>query len=106
MNGSLSVAGPATIVRWQDPPPAVRGEREWTPRRSRYERVAADLQAQPGRGAVVFEGPTNSASALAGAIRMGQARCWAPAGDFEAVCRVRRGVGTTYARYLGDPQAS
>lgn len=94
------------VLRWEDPP-ATRKSNGASGYSSRYEPVADELRERPGEWGVVHEGPVpasgkGSANALSTHIRMGALRPFAPAGDFDAVARVKDGVRTVYARYLGD----
>lgn len=94
------------IVRWEDPPPPARGKGGGGPGvfRSRYDSIAAELRANPGRWAVVdvVDTARERGGGLVTQITGGHLLCFKPAGDFEAVGRWRGAVLTTYARYLGD----
>lgn len=91
------------IIRWEDPPPARNGRGAGgRPLGSRWDEVAETLRDEPGRWAVIVEGTAAQASAATARIRLATARCFAPAGTFEA--RVRSdtgGVHTVYARHVG-----
>lgn len=89
----------AHVIRWEEPPPPRTGMNRSTSV-SHYSAVADELRANPGRSAVVREGPNGKG--LANHIKTGGVRCFTPAGDFDATFRVVNGVGTVYAVYLGD----
>ncbi len=90
---------PTKVLRWEDPPhpqgPAKGGGR------SRWEPVAAELVDESGRWAVVYEGFSTSAAAVATIIRFGKVRCFTPTGSFEAVTRKHKNMTTVYARHIG-----
>lgn len=91
----------ARVIRWENPPPAKNpGSGSGGPA-SRFTALADELRARPGEWGVVFETP-KPPNGLATHIRMGQMRCFTPAGDFDAVTRRVDGITITYARYLGD----
>lgn len=87
------------IIRWEAPPPSKRIKTPAAVKsHSKYDQIAADMRARPGEWAVVYEGAQNSGSGLATHIRMGQQRCFSPAGDFDALTRTIDGSTTVYAR--------
>lgn len=92
---------PARVIRWEEPTPG-RHRGNLGVGRSRYEAVAAELRANPGRWALIYEAEGDSRAALATHIRMGQVQCFSPCGDFDAVSRRIEGVERVYARYVGD----
>jgi hypothetical protein len=95
----------AVVIRWEDPKPSMQPVETKT-RWSRYQAVADELRAQPGRWAVIdiFLGPKRTA--LAAHIRRGAIVCFTPAGDFDAVSRQVYGSTVIYARYVGDESES
>jgi hypothetical protein len=97
---------PATVLRWEEPPPPKRrtGPRE-SGGHSRFASLAAELRANPGRWAVIYDGPKQHASGMATHIRMGHVICFSPCGDFDAVSRQHGDRGLVYARYVGDREA-
>lgn len=89
-----------SVIRWEEPPE--HGNKRAA--RLKYQDIADELRAHPGRWAVVTEGvPTGTAGPIAVRIRRGQA-AFAPAGSFEA--RTAGGVGSlnarVYARCVGE----
>lgn len=92
----------AKVIRWEEPPPTNRPPGASS---SRYEALAEELRAQPGRWAVVYDGPVKSFTGLGNHIRQGAVRCFAPAGDFDATSRSSAGRIRVYARYVGDQEA-
>jgi hypothetical protein len=98
------MAEPAAVIRWEEPPPGRPAGRETGNGNSRWNAVAAELRAHPGRWALIREG--ESGSGLATHIRQGHIACFTPAGDFDAVSRQARGVNRVYARYVGDPEST
>lgn len=88
------------LVRWEDPPPPMHPGHEWT--LGTYTALADELRSRPGRWAVIFEGPKSERSALATHVRHGVLTAFTPPGDFDAAARVRDGVRTVYARYVGE----
>lgn len=87
------------ILRWEDPPPEQTGRHKH--RRFDHPSIAAELRAQPGRWGLIFVG--SRASRLATSITNGVLAAYRPAGDFEAVSRIRPdGRDAVYVRYLGD----
>lgn len=89
----------AKVLRWEEPPPAKRGA---VTSSSRFDALAEELRAQPGRWAVIYDGTTKSFSGMAHHIRQGAIRCFAPAGDFDATYRASADGVRVYARYVGD----
>lgn len=94
----------AKVIRWEDPPPA-RTPGKTNPS-SRFSELAEELRRQPGMWALVLDGTRGATSGLASTIRGGKTSCFAPAGDFEAVCRAANGKRLVYARYLGDGEVA
>lgn len=85
-----------SLVRWQDPPESrKRGRRP----SAHWRAVAALLKDNPGRWAVIWEGPRQGA--LANRVSTGQS-AFAPAGAFEAMERPENGIHRVYARYVGE----
>jgi len=101
------MAEQAQIIRWEEPP-APRGNPRPPGRSgSRYDRIAVDLIAAPGRSGVVYEGASHhTANNLAFRIRRGEISSFAPGGDFDACVRIVDDVPTVYARYLGHQEES
>jgi hypothetical protein len=95
------VTDQAKVIRWEEPPPSRRRNESKAPW-SRFNAVADELRAKPGRWAVIAELPGRSRTALATHVRVGAIACFTPAGDFEAASRQTPGLTTVYARYLGD----
>jgi hypothetical protein len=95
----------SAVLRWEDPPKSEAAERWYTTRRSKLSPVADALRDQPGRWAVVFEGPHGRATGMATHIRLGQVRCFTPTGDFDATTRRVGATSVVYARYVGEDGA-
>lgn len=89
------------VLRWQDPP---ESQRPPTAGRSRsmYEEAAAELRENRGMWGVIYEGRANRASGMVAHILSGAIACFRPSGSFEATSRMRQGVRTVYARYVGE----
>lgn len=95
---------PVSVIRWEKPPPtSMHGERRTAPW-SRYNDLADELRAAPGRWAVIAEWDGSQRTELATHVRMGSIACFTPAGDFDAVSRQVLGKTVIYARYLGDTE--
>lgn len=93
------------LLRREDPPPSRQAHRR--SRRSKLDRVAAELRKHPGEWWVIYDGPySGAAGAMATRIARGQVGCFTPTGDFDATSRSRDGVVIVYARYVGDPEGS
>lgn len=91
------------VLRWETPPPSRRrGGYPQGQGKSRWQDVADELRAHPGDWALIAESPVTSNSGLATQIRMGQAVCFSPAGDFDAETRRMDGVRKVWAVYVGD----
>lgn len=95
----------AAVIRWEEPPPPKRrnGTRNG---HSRFAALAAELRANPGRWALIYDGPKQHSSGMATHIRMGSVMCFSPCGDYDAVSRQHGDHGLVYARYVGDQEAS
>ena len=94
------MAEPLTVLRWDTPPPAQHPQ---TPRTgSIFDDVAAELRDMPRTWGVIFEARSNRASGMASNINNGVYPCFRPHGSFQAVARMRDGVRTVYARYVGE----
>lgn len=88
------------VLRWEDPPPAIRYGNRPAPTSVDWYRVAAQLRAKPGEWAAVAEAVATNAPAM---IRSANYAAFRPAGAFDSVGRrTADGVYTIYARYLGD----
>jgi hypothetical protein len=99
------VTEPAAVLRWEEPPPAKHNGAGFGGPASRFAALADELRSRPGEWAVVCES-AKAAAGLATHIRMGQMRCFTPAGDFDAVTRRVDGLTLTYARYVGDGEVA
>lgn len=98
------MAEQVSVIRWEKPPPALRVGGRGKPG-SRYDGLAEELRANPGREAVIHETPNrNVANSVAGLIREARVRCFEPRGDFDACTRRVDGMVRVYAWYLGDPE--
>jgi hypothetical protein len=96
----------AAVIRWEDPPPAKAGPPstgDFT--RSRYDRVAEVLRANPGRWALIYDGSLKGRQGAAHQIRQGALRAFTPAGDFDATTRWQGDRLRIYARYLGGDES-
>lgn len=96
------MADQVSVIRWEKPPPAKRvgGRGEVG---SRYDHLADQLRANPGREALIRETPSrNTGNSVAGLIREARVRCFEPRGDFDACTRRVDGMVRVYAWYLGD----
>lgn len=90
----------AQIIAWEEPPPSRMGRRPRdTP--SEWEPIADQLRTNPGRWAVVYEGPRGGAGGLAWLIRRGALDGFDFPGDFEACIRGTAQATRTYVRYVG-----
>lgn len=90
-----------SIIRWEDPPDSRKGKAggRGFVRNPRWQAVADQLRANPGRWAVVAEGEN---AGISGHIRRGKYAAMQPAGSFEAQCVGGGGsFPTVYARYVG-----
>jgi hypothetical protein len=94
----------ARVIRWENPPPAGRGDQRGRRPTDQYDRIVAALQARPGRWAVITES-VKDRPGLANHIRSGAIAAFAPRGDFDAVQRRVNGVYRVYACYYGDGEA-
>lgn len=84
-------------IVWEEPPPSRYGAK-----RDGWNRIAAELRANPGRWARIRECETRGrASVWAQQVRQGQSSAWLPAGSFEAASRSVDGTYVVYARYVG-----
>lgn len=96
------MAEPLYVIRWERPPEQTRGRPEGTTRGSRrFSEVVAELRDTPGTWGVIYEAPGRLGSSIVSLIRVGAYRCFQPAGSFECASRMRGGVMTVYARYVG-----
>lgn len=85
----------SAVLRWEEPP----ATSDRPVRLLDYEGIAHDLRERPGEWALVAVGPGHTGTA--GHISSARARCFKPAGSFEAR---RQQVGEeirVYARYVG-----
>lgn len=97
----------ARIIRWEEPLPVhPHGGRPPGTQSSRWDSVAEQLRARPGRSAVVAEGAIRTCRDLTWRINRGLLLCFSPAGAFKATTRQAGGTAAVYARYLGDGEAS
>ena len=95
------------IIRWEEPLPVhPHGGRPRGTRSSRWNAVADQLRARPGRSAVIAEGATRTCRDLTWRINRGLLLCFSPAGAFKATTRQADGTACVYARYLGDGEDS
>lgn len=96
----MSTPDPPEKMEWVPPPPTP--ERK-APKGSKWDKVAAELKANPMRWARLGEAMPTS---IVSVIRKGDLRCFKPAGSFEAVSRnhTSRWVADVYARYVGEQQ--
>lgn len=93
----------AQIIRWEEPPPArSHGARPAGRSTSRWDAVAEELRARPGRAAVIAEAGGRQLLDLAWRINRGVMVPFSPRGTFKAETRENAGIVTVYARYLGD----
>lgn len=70
-----------------------------------YDEAAAELRDNPGMWGVIYEGPANRASGMVAHILSGAISCFRPAGSFRATSRMRQGVRTVFACYVGGEDA-
>lgn len=91
----------SAVIDWQEPPADVLKRRPHKTTESRHAPLAEELRAEPGRWALIYDGPSvGKASGLATHIRLGQILAFTPTGDFDAVsCR-----GRAWARYVGGDE--
>ncbi len=81
-------------MKFQDPPKAGNCKYD-------HQSIAAELKANPGRWALVFE---NVFSSLSVSIKSGRLAAYRPAGSFEALSASRNGStnkADIYVRYVG-----
>lgn len=91
---------PPEKIDWTSPPPPKQRGR---PKGSKWDALAAELKANPGRWARIGEDiPTSIVSV----INHGDRLCFQPAGAFEAVTRnhTSRWQADVYVRYVGENQ--
>lgn len=86
-----------SVIRWEDPPPSHSDRQEVA---LAHDLIAYQLRRQPKEWAVVAEWSRDTG--LAGAIGRARMRAYSPRGAFEAVTRIKDGVPTVYARYVGE----
>lgn len=70
-----------------------------------FAEAAEELRDMPGVWGVIYESPSNRATGMASHIVNGVYPCFRPPGSFQAVSRMRDGVRTLYARYVGGGDA-
>lgn len=95
-----------SVIRWEDPPESRKGKAggRGFVRNPRWQAVADELRAHPGRWAVVAEGEN---AGISGHIRRGKYAAMQPAGSFEAQCVGAGGeFPIIYARYVGPVSTS
>lgn len=89
-------------LQWEEPPNVQRPSRGIS---GEWQRVAAELRANPGCWAVVASGdPSESRrlSCVAANIKFARLRAFAPLGAFEAMLRTVDGVSNVYARAVPE----
>lgn len=99
---SAAIDAELKVERWENPPDLIERRTRRGIGHSRYTRVAAELVANTGRWAVIFEGTGPQASNVVHAVRMGRVLCFSPSGDFDACTRMVGDRAVVYARYVGD----
>jgi hypothetical protein len=89
----------ATVVQWEDPPPA--GHRRGRRKQVNHGEIAETLRARPGEWAVIPVATTG----LAGQIARGDLRAYRPARSFQAVRRDADGEIRIYVRFVGQAES-
>jgi hypothetical protein len=94
------------VLRWADPPPAIKGGARERHYYSPWGVLARQLRGEPGRWAVIHEGSRMEAFSIHAIIRAGKVKCFEPRGAFESCTRSMPSgdarIYEVYARYVGS----